>query len=121
MSLENARALRKSMTPQEVKLWLRLRALRPQGLHFRRQVPRGKYVLDFACLRSMLVVEVDGSQHGLGPCRASDELRDRFLSDLGFETLRFWNREVDREIESVVETIFARANERRGKIADRTR
>jgi very-short-patch-repair endonuclease len=121
MSLENARALRKSMTPQEVKLWLRLRALRPQGLHFRRQVPRGKYVLDFACLRSMLIVEVDGFQHGLNPGRARDEIRDLFLADLGFETLRFWNQEVDREIEGVVETIFAKANGRRGKIADRKR
>ena len=32
-----ARTLRKRMTPQEVKLWVKLRALRPAGFHFRRQ------------------------------------------------------------------------------------
>jgi very-short-patch-repair endonuclease len=36
---ENARRLRKTMTPQEVKLWARLRQLRELGHHFRRQSP----------------------------------------------------------------------------------
>jgi very-short-patch-repair endonuclease len=32
---ENARALRKRLTPQEVKLWVKLRELKPLGYHFR--------------------------------------------------------------------------------------
>jgi very-short-patch-repair endonuclease len=32
---ENARALRKRLTPQEVKLWVKLRELKPPGFHFR--------------------------------------------------------------------------------------
>jgi very-short-patch-repair endonuclease len=60
-----ARALRKRMTPQEAKLWVALRTLRPAGFHFRRQVPIGPYVVDFACLKHRLIVEVDGGQHGL--------------------------------------------------------
>src|SRR4051812_7940474 len=51
MADERARELRRSMTPREVKLWLHLRQLRAQGYHFRRQAPRGRYILDFVCLR----------------------------------------------------------------------
>ncbi len=47
MANERARELRKCMTSHEVRLWLSLRALRPQGLHFRRQVPQASYILDF--------------------------------------------------------------------------
>jgi very-short-patch-repair endonuclease len=116
MSVPKARSLRKAMTPQEVKLWLRLRQLRPQGLHFRRQVPRGRYVLDFACLRSLVAVEVDGFQHGLEAGRMRDVERDCFLGDLGFVVLRFWNHEIDHEFDGVVDTIFARASERIGQM-----
>jgi very-short-patch-repair endonuclease len=48
MAASRARALRKSMTPQEVKLWLRLRALRAVGHHFRRQSPLAPYVVDLS-------------------------------------------------------------------------
>ncbi|HMN71659.1 MAG TPA: endonuclease domain-containing protein [Rhodoblastus sp.] len=116
MSVAKARSLRKAMTSQEVKLWLRLRALRPQGLHFRRQVPRGRYVVDFACLRSMVAVEVDGFQHGLEAGQATDAARDLYLGELGFLVLRFWNHEIDRQMDSVVETIFARASGRIGEM-----
>ncbi len=59
--IERARELRKQMTPQETRLWLRLRALRPQGLHFRRQSPLKGYFLDFVCFERRLVVEIDGA------------------------------------------------------------
>ena len=36
MTTARARELRKSMTRQEVKLWMRLRELRALGFHFRR-------------------------------------------------------------------------------------
>ena len=49
MANETARALRKTMTAQEVKLWTHLRAWRQRGFHFRRQAPRGqgKFIVDF--------------------------------------------------------------------------
>jgi hypothetical protein len=34
------------MTPQEVKLWVRLRELRALGHHFRRQSPIPPYIVD---------------------------------------------------------------------------
>jgi very-short-patch-repair endonuclease len=99
-----ARRLRKAMTPHEVKLWVHLRALREaHGVHFRRQVPRLGYILDFACLRAGLVVEVDGGQHG----GMRDQIRDRRLRDAGLRVLRVWNNEVDENLDGVMEAIVA--------------
>ncbi|HXN43407.1 MAG TPA: DUF559 domain-containing protein [Xanthobacteraceae bacterium] len=64
MANEIARKLRKATTPQEVKLWVRLRELRALGHHFRRQSAVLTYIVDFECRRSRVVAEVDGTQHG---------------------------------------------------------
>lgn len=114
MANERARELRKVMTPAEVRLWLALRQLRPQGFHFRRQVPRAGNILDFACLPAKLAVEVDGQQHGLDPFQARDRVRDATLERLGFHTLRFWNHEIMTNRDGVVETIIHHARERLG-------
>ena len=66
MANEKARALRKRLTPQEVKLWVKLRELKTFGFHFRRQVPIGPYIVDFATLSARVVVEIDGGQHNMG-------------------------------------------------------
>lgn len=108
-----ARALRQRLTPQEAKLWVALRRLRPAGFTFRRQVPIGPYVVDFACLKARLVVEVDGSHHGFDAHLAKDGVRDARLAERGFRVLRFWNHQVDRELDSVMDTIFARLTEPR--------
>src|SRR5438034_2400561 len=61
--VSTARRLRKNQTDAERILWLRLRDRRLNGLKFRRQVPIGRYVVDFFCADAHLVVEVDGGQH----------------------------------------------------------
>ena len=97
--------MRKTMTPQETKLWVHLRALRHRGYHFRRQAPRLDYIVDFACLRHRLVVEVDGSQHGWPASR--DGERDRRLTERGgFRVLRFWNNDIDQNLPGVMQTIL---------------
>jgi very-short-patch-repair endonuclease len=103
-----ARLLRKRMTPQEVKLWVKLRQLRPAGFHFRRQVPIGRFVVDFACLKRGLVIELDGGQHNFDGHAARDRARDAHLREIGFQVLRFWNANVDADLDGVVETILAR-------------
>ncbi len=107
--VDRARELRKQMAPQETRLWLRLRALRPQGLHFRRQAPFKGVILGFVCFERRLVVEVDGAQHADGVQRVLDVRRDAALAAAGFATLRFWNSDLNADIDSVVDTIFARA------------
>jgi very-short-patch-repair endonuclease len=102
MANQTARRLRKTMTPQEVKLWVHLRSWRKRGFHFRRQSPRERYIVDFVCMRHHLVVEVDGSQHGVDLHAAKDVKRDQRLTANGFRVLRFWNNEVDRNLEGVL-------------------
>ena len=104
-----ARSLRRDMTEAEARLWHELRDRRLMGLKFRRQVPIPPYVADFLCAEAMLVVEIDGSQHGGS---VSDAARTAFLRGRGFRVLRFWNDEVLRELDSVCETIIAYARDR---------
>ena len=96
------------MTAQEVKLWMRLRALRPIGFHFRRQSPIPPYIVDFEWRRYRLIVEVDGGQHNADEHARLDDARDGELRRYGYEVMRFWNHEVDRELDAVVETIHAK-------------
>jgi very-short-patch-repair endonuclease len=98
-----ARALRNAMTETERSLWQELRRGKIPGTRFRRQVPIGQYVADFACLKSRLIIELDGSQHVE---RADyDERRTKFLEAQNFRVLRFWNGAVSAEREAVLETI----------------
>ncbi len=101
-----ARDLRRSLTPQEARLWLALRALRSQGYHFRRQAPVNAFFADFVCFDRSLIVEVDGGQHGDGTQLDHDLMRDAILGRAGFRTLRFWNSDVNTNLEGVVETIL---------------
>ncbi|TAL80340.1 MAG: endonuclease domain-containing protein [Beijerinckiaceae bacterium] len=113
MANEIARRLRKVMTPQEVKLWVHLRALKKQGFHFRRQVPREGYIVDFACLKSKIIIEIDGAHHGEPANSQRDAERDAKLVAAGFKVLRFWNNEVNGNLDGVVETIYREAKVRR--------
>ena len=110
MASEQARKLRKSMTPQEVKLWVKLRNLRAIGHHFRRQSPLPPYIVDFECRRSNLIVEVDGNQHGFDTHRRRDRIRDLDLKQRGYKILRFSNVEVDREMDGVLESVRLASN-----------
>ena len=99
-----ARRLRHDLTDAERKLWYRLNNRQLAGWKFVRQEPIGPYFADFACREARLVVEVDGSQHVESE---RDKVRDAFLAARGYRVLRFWNNDVLRNTDSVLETIFA--------------
>lgn len=97
------------MSDAEEALWRLLRDRQISGLKFRRQHPFGDYILDFVCLETRLVIEVDGGEHGR---RAGyDENRTQRLQSPGFRVLRFWDNEVLNEIESVSEKIWLAVQE----------
>jgi very-short-patch-repair endonuclease len=102
-----ARRSRKTMTPQEVKPWVHLRSWRSRGFHFRRQSPRQGYIVDFVCMKHRLVIEVDGGQHNFDEHHVRDVRRDAKLTSEGFRTLRFWNSDIDRNLDGVLESIDA--------------
>ena len=91
------------MTEAERRVWQILRSQQTEGYRFRRQVPIGRYVADFACHAARLIVEIDGGQHDrLSPSEAEQSL---FLHIEGYRVLRFWNNEVLVNLEGVHHTI----------------
>jgi len=86
--------LRKNQTEAEAKLWRLLRAKRLAGHKFRRQLPIGRYIVDFACPAAHLIVELDGSQHADS---AYDQRRDAWLATQGWRVLRLWNNDLADE------------------------
>jgi very-short-patch-repair endonuclease len=92
------------MTPQERKIWRGLRESFPDA-HFRKQVPIGSYIADFAWHSAKLIIEVDGGQHGSDAGLAHDERRTAFLEAEGYQVLRFWNSDVDQNLDGVLASI----------------
>ena len=96
-----AAGLRRTLTPPERRLWLRLKGKQLDGLRFRKQSPIGVYVADFYCHGARLVVEVDGGSHQ-GARLARDVERDRWMESRGIRVLRFRASEVRDELEGVL-------------------
>ena len=104
-TVAKARSLRRRMTRAEVILWQHLRRGQLEGHHFRRQVPIGPYIADFACAKSKLVVEVDGATHAEDHELAYDARRTEFLAAHGWALCRVDNLEVYENLSGVLEGI----------------
>ena len=102
-----ARELRLNTTEAERLLWYRLRPRQVDHHRFRRQVPLGPYIVDFACLSARLIIELDGSQHNEDENAAHDATRTTWLNTQGFRVLRFWNVDVFQSMDGVWDTIAA--------------
>jgi very-short-patch-repair endonuclease len=100
MASLRARSLRNNPTDAERRLWARLRYRQIDGHRFRRQMPIGSFIADFACLECRIVIEVDGGQHDLR--RPLDDARTRWLASQGYRVLRFWNNDVLGNTDGVV-------------------
>ena len=101
-----ARELRKSSPDAELTLWRVLRDRQMDGYKFRRQRPIGGLFADFACIEAMLIVELDGCQHFEPDAMAADERRTTELRRLGFQVLRFTDREALVERDGVLTRIL---------------
>ena len=95
--------MRADATKAENMLWQALRGSRLEGFRFKRQVPLDGYILDFVCFEARLIVEVDGGQHS---GNARDEERDAHFAKEGFITSRFWNDDVERNLDGVCDHIL---------------
>ncbi|MFA7252822.1 MAG: DUF559 domain-containing protein [Candidatus Paceibacterota bacterium] len=91
--------LRKTSTPHEKILWSRLRN-NNLGYGFRRQHSIGHFITDFYCAEKKLVVELDGNQHLEN--QEYDKERTEYFESLDIKVIRFWNDEVDKNIDEVV-------------------
>lgn len=100
--LTTSRKLRLNQTDAEIRLWSRLKSRQLLGVKFVRQEPIGRYVCDFVCREIKLIVEADGGQHSESK---RDEVRDRYLCELGYRILRFWNNDILSNTEGVLSAI----------------
>jgi very-short-patch-repair endonuclease len=102
---QSARTLRAGMTDAEQKLWVYLRRKQVRGLQFYRQKPLLNFIVDFYCPAAKLVIELDGSQHAEFDHQQKDLRRDNLLKELGLLVLRFDNKQVLMEVDSVLAVI----------------
>ena len=100
-----ARELRRRSTETEQILWDLLRNRKLFEWKWRRQEPVGPYFADFACRKARLVVELDGSQHEEPDDAEYDEERTAFMEAKGWRVLRFNNREVIQDIDTILAAI----------------
>ena len=99
---KHAAPMRRDATDAERTLWLQLRDRRLGGFKFRRQWTIGPFVVDFCCLEQRLVVEADGGQHD----ETTDARRTAWLEGRGFRILRFWNHDILRNLDGVLQKIL---------------
>ena len=102
---QSARTLRVGMTDAEQKLWFYLRRKQVRGLQFYRQKPLLNFIVDFYCPAAKLVIELDGSQHAELDHQQKDLRGDNLLKELGLLVLRFDNKQVLMEVDSVLAVI----------------
>jgi len=105
--LKTARELRGKQTPAEEILWQLLRDRQFMGLKFRRQHQIGDYIVDFYCHEERIIIELDGPVHSDAAHQKKDAKRDAYLQSLGLVVLRFPNKQVLEDPQSVLEQIAA--------------
>ena len=99
------RTLRKNPTEAEKALWRELRGKQINNFKFRRQHIHENFILDFVCIETKLIIEVDGGQHA--EHNEYDQKRTTQLEQAGFTVLRFWNNQILHEMESVKQAILS--------------
>lgn len=100
-----AKEIRSQPTEAEDLLWSVLRNKQLDGAKFRRQHILGHYITDFICLKSNLIIEVDGLVHQLPENKDSDKIRTKWLEGEGYRVIRFTNTEVLTNLDSVLKRI----------------
>jgi very-short-patch-repair endonuclease len=107
--IEKARILRKAVTGVEKLLWEKLRGNK-LGVSFRRQHPIDMFVLDFYCPKYKLAIELDGSPHLKNDAKKYDAMRTEILKNKEIKVVRFFNSEVENDIDGVVRKIIGHLN-----------
>lgn len=108
---DRRKELRNNQTEVEKIIWNHLKNKRTGGLKFIRQYSVGPYILDFYCPKLRLAIELDGSQHREKDAIFYDQDRNKYLESVNIKTLRFWNNDVTKNLDTVLDQIYSKANE----------
>lgn len=99
-----AKVLRNRMTKEEKRLWYDFLKKLPITVH--RQKNIGNYIVDFFIAKNRIVIEIDGSQHGMVKNQQEDAIRDDELCRLGITVLRYSNFDVNQNFYAVCQDIL---------------
>ena len=102
---QNARNLRKNMTPEEKHLWYDFLKLLP--LTVKRQHNIENYIVDFYIASRKIVIEIDGIQHKIRENAKNDKARDDMLSSWGITVLRYSNESINKSFHIVAHDILS--------------
>ena len=98
---QKARFLRNNMTEQERKFWDIIKNKQFYGYRFLRQYCIGNYIVDFICRSKKVVIEIDGGQHNFDKNMEYDNKRTEYLLSRGYKIIRFWNNDIDNNLDGV--------------------
>ena len=112
---QKAKQLRSNSTDAERNLWAHIRNRRLEGWKFRRQLPIGRFIVDFACAELRIIVEIDGGQHAEQVIY--DLNRTKILQSKGYQVVRYWNNEVLGNIEGVIEALTLTLSQRERELS----
>ena len=104
-TFQNASSLRLNMTSQEKKVWDRIKNKQLYDQKFRRQHTISSYILDFFCVQCKLSIEIDGASHAHSEQIEYDNQRTIYLNEIGISELRFTNKQVDCDLDGVLNKI----------------
>jgi len=102
---ETRKKLRNDATKQEKILWSYLKSSKFLGLKFRRQHSVWRYILDFYCVSRKIWIEIDWIHHDDDKIHVYDNIRTKFLNSAWIYIIRFTNKEIDYDIERVLEKL----------------
>ncbi len=102
---KRASELRKNMTEAEVILWSALRRKQIKGKRFRRQHPIERFIVDFYCHDSRLIIEADGGIHKALEQKEYDIGRSIELEKFGLKIIRFTNEQIKNNLAETLEEI----------------
>lgn len=106
--VSTAQFLRKNMTKEEKHLWYDF--LKKIPITVNRQKNIGNYIVDFFISKNRIVIEIDGAQHGFEENLKKDSKRDEDLYKLGIKVLRYTNKDINQNFNSVCQDILKHLN-----------
>lgn len=116
-AIKLARHFRQVQTRHETRLWWQLRDRKLGGLKFRRQVPIGDRIVDFFCAEAHLAIELDGAGHTRHFTQVTDLDRAIDLHEKGVRIIRFYNSEIDKNLDGVLNAILYAADPEKSRWA----
>jgi len=102
--LQKSKELRNNMTKEERKLWYEF--LKDLPLTIKRQKIIDNYIVDFYCFEKRTIIEIDGGQHYMPEGKEKDKVRDEYLKEQGYITLRYTDSEVNNNFEGVCQDLL---------------